>query len=148
MSFVSSLYHCVWSTKGRRPMITADLELRLHALMGGIAKKNKMQAICIGGVADHVHLLLSIHQTMAVSKAVQLIKGGSSKWVHNEFPQYRSFEWQAGYGAFSIGVSHIDDTKRYIQNQKSHHAKRDFKTEFLAFLDRHGISYDPQYIWD
>lgn len=147
MSFVSSLYHCVWSTKERRPLIATDLESRLHAYMGGIARKNKMQAICIGGIEDHVHVLLSVHQTVAVSKALQLIKGGSSKWVHEEFPQHGTFQWQKSYGAFSIGTSQVDDTIRYIENQKSHHAQRDFKSEFLAFLKRHEIEYDPRYIW-
>lgn len=147
MSFVRSYFHCVWSTKERRPLITSDLEERLHAYMGGIARDNKMKAIAIGGVEDHVHMLLSIHQTVAVSKAIQLIKGGSSKWVHETFPRYRDFTWQEGYGAFSIGVSQVPDTVGYIDNQKTHHAKWDYKAEFLSFLKAHEIEYDPRYIW-
>lgn len=147
MSYVSSLFHCVWSTKDRRPLITPDIEERLWRYIGGIARKNKMKALAIGGVEDHVHALLSIHQTLSVSKAMQLIKGGSSKWVHEEFPQLATFQWQEGYGAFSIGVSGVDDTTRYIGNQKEHHAKRDFKSEFLTFLEKHDVDYDPRYIW-
>jgi len=147
MSYVSSLYHCVWSTKERRPLITPDIEERLWSYMGGIARRNKMKAIAIGGMQDHVHVLLSLHQTIAVSKAVQLIKGGSSKWVHDEYPQHRDFAWQDGYGAFSIGISQLDVTVRYIRNQKEHHATRDFQAEFIAFLERNQVEYDPRYLW-
>jgi hypothetical protein len=84
---------------------------------------------------------------MAIAKALQLIKGGSSKWMHDEFPQRRDFAWQEGYGAFSIGVSQLDDTKRYIYNQAEHHRSKSFEEEFIAFLDRHGVDYDPRLIW-
>ena len=85
---------------------------------------------------DHVHLLLSLHSTMAISKGLQLIKGGSSKWVHDSFAENKSFAWQSGYGAFSLGVNDIERTKSYIENQEKHHEKRDFKKEFLIFLKR------------
>ena len=88
-------------------MITKDLQSRLWPYMGGIARENKMCAISIGGVEDHIHLLLSIPSTLSISRCMQLIKGASSKWVHETFPEFRSFEWQAGYGAFSVGVSQI-----------------------------------------
>lgn len=106
-----------------------------------------MKAIAIGGIEDHIHVLLSIHQTVAVSKAIQLIKGGSSKWVHDEFPQHRDFQWQEGYGAFSIGVSQVPDTVRYIDRQKEHHAVWDYKAEFLEFLKRNNVEYDPRYVF-
>ena len=85
-SFTSSLFHCVFSTKGRRLLITEDLRLRLWPYMGGIARDNRMKALTIGGVEDHVHLLLSLPSTLAIAKAIQLIKGGSSFWVHENFP--------------------------------------------------------------
>jgi putative transposase len=106
-----------------------------------------MKALAVGGVEDHVHLLLSLPSTLAVAKAMQLIKGGSSKWIHDEFPALHEFTWQEGYGAFSIGISQIDDTKRYIVNQAEHHRKVSYQEEFIAFLERHGIEYDPRYIW-
>lgn len=107
-----------------------------------------MKALAIGGVEDHVHMLLSMPSTMDVAKAMQLIKGGSSQWIHDTFTEYHDFAWQAGYGAFSIGVSQTDDTTRYIDNQKQHHRKRTYQDEFLAFLKKHEIEYDPRYIWD
>ena len=79
MSYISSYFHCVFSTKERRPLITPELRDRLWPFLGGIARQNKMKAIEIGGVADHVHILISLPSTMPVAKAMQLIKGGSSK---------------------------------------------------------------------
>jgi REP element-mobilizing transposase RayT len=119
-SYVNSLYHVVFSTKERRRQIDADLQPRLWPYLGGIAREHGMKALAVGGVDDHAHLLLSLPSTIAIAKAVQLIKGGSSKWIHDEFPVRRDFAWQEGYGAFSIGVSQVDDTIRYIADQAEH----------------------------
>ena len=147
-TFVNSLHRCVFSTKERRPMITPELQSRLFQYMGGIARENKIKLLAAGGIADHVHLLISGHATISISKALQLIKGGSSKWIHETFPKHRMFEWQEGYGAFSIGISDVERTINYINNQAEHHGKMDFKKEFLAFLKRHEIEYDERYIFD
>lgn len=146
-TYVSSLYHCVFSTKGRRPWISSELHEQLWPYLGGIARQNKMKALAIGGIEDHVHLLLSLPSHMNVAKAVQLIKGGSSKWIHDTFARLRSFAWQEGYGAFSIGISQIETTIRYINSQPQHHRKKTFQEEFLAILERHGIEYDSRYVW-
>ena len=141
-SFVSCLMHVVFSTKDRQPLITPELEERLWPYLGGIGKDYKMRALMIGGVADHIHMLLSLPSTLSVAKAVQLIKGNSSKWIHDEFPLLSAFEWQEGYGAFSIGVSGIDDTVKYIENQAEHHQQRTFKSELKSFLKSHGMKYE------
>ena len=94
MSYVSSYFHCVFSTKERRRLITPELRDRLWPFLGGIARQNKMKAIEIGGTNDHVHLLISLPAALPVSKAMQLIKGGSSKWIHETFPDQRRFAWQ------------------------------------------------------
>ena len=146
-SYVSSLYHVVFSTAGRIKSIDEQLQPRLWSYMGGIARENKFKALIIGGVEDHVHLLLSLSSTMAVAKAVQLVKGGSSKWVHDSFRERGSFEWQEGYGAFSIGISQVEGTKSYILNQKNRHRKMSFKEEYLSFLKRNEIDYDERYVW-
>jgi REP element-mobilizing transposase RayT len=140
--------HCVFSTKERRPMITPELLVRLIPYLGGIARENGIKLIHGGGVGDHVHLLISLAKTMAISKAMQLIKGGSSKWMHDTFPKHKSFEWQEGYGAFSISISEKMRTINYINNQAEHHRKVDFKTEFIAFLDAHEMEYDIRYVFD
>ena len=141
-SFTSSLFHCVWSTKRREPLLNSELRERLWAYLGGIARENRMKALAIGGAADHVHVLLSLPPTISVAKAIQLLKGNSSKWIHETFPKLRSFEWQEGYGAFSIGVSALDATVRYVRNQAAHHRTQSFREEFLTMLRRHGFDYD------
>ena len=146
-SYISALFHCVFSTKERRKLITDDLQERLWPYMGGIARENKMKALAIGGIEDHLHLLFSIPSTLSIAKARQLIKGGSSKWVHDTFAEHRNFEWQEGYGAFSVGISQVDDTKAYIANQREHHRTKTFQEEYITFLERHGIGYDPRYVW-
>ena len=106
-----------------------------------------MMAIEVGGVEDHVHILLSLPSTMAISKALQLIKGGLSKWIHETFPNQRGFAWQQEYGAFSVSVSQLDKTIEYTKNQEAHHRKTTFQEEFLMFLKKHRIEYDERYLW-
>ncbi len=138
-SFVSCLLHVVFSTKERRPFITEPLAKRLWPYIGGIAVHKKMRTLKVGGVADHIHILLSLPSTLDIAKAVQLIKGNSSKWVHDEFPEFRDFEWQEGYGAFSIGISGVAATTAYIENQAEHHRKKSFKDELKQILKKHQI---------
>lgn len=147
-SFISQLLHCVFGTKERQRIISSELQQRLWPYLDGIARENNMKALSIGGTDDHVHLLLSLPSTLSIAKAIQLIKGGSSQWVHDTFPEHRAFAWQEGYGAFSIGISDVKRTIAYIENQEEHHRRRDFKQEFLAFLKKHGIEYDERYIRD
>jgi hypothetical protein len=116
--------------------------------MGGIAKENGIFPKCIGGVADHVHLLLALPTTMGIAKAMQLIKTGSSAWIHLTFPELRNFAWQQGYGAFSVGISQVPETIQYIEQQLEHHRTRTFKDEYLAFLKRHGGILDDKYLWE
>ncbi len=106
-----------------------------------------MKAVEIGGVEDHVHILLSLPATIPVSKAMQLIKGGSSKWIHETFPDQRLFSWQEEYGAFSVSVSQLDKTIAYIRRQPEHHRKVTFQEEFLLLLKKHGVEYDERYLW-
>jgi REP element-mobilizing transposase RayT len=148
MSYVSSYFHGVFSTKERRPLITPALRDQLWPYLGGIARKNGMKAIAIGGVADHVHLLLSLPATMPIAKAMQLIKGGSSKWVHDTFPDQGFFAWQTKYGGFSVSVSQLDKLIGYIENQEEHHRKRTFQDEFIALLQKHRVEFDERYLWE
>jgi REP element-mobilizing transposase RayT len=110
--------------------------------MGGIAR----EALAVGGLEDHAHLLLSLPSSLAVATAMREIKSGSSRWMHED-GELPSFEWQEGYGAFSIGWSQVDTTIAYIVGQEEHHRKRDFQAEFVAILKKHRIAYDPAYVW-
>ena len=113
-SYSSCLIHYVFSTKGRRPFISRELRQRLWPYLGGIARENGLKALAVGGTDNHVHILVSLPSTLSIAKSVQLIKGGSSKWIHETFPVHAGFAWQEGYGAFSISVSHASDTIAYI----------------------------------
>jgi putative transposase len=146
-SYVSILIHYTFSTKNRQKIIIPELQERLWPYMGGIARENKMKALAIGGIEDHAHTFLSLPSTLSIAKAIQLIKGASSTWVHKIFPEYKDFEWQEEYGAFSVSISHINDTIAYINNQKEHHRKMTFQEEYLAMLKKHGIEYDERYVW-
>ena len=111
--------------------------------MGGIARNNGFNTIAIGGTENHVHMLLSLPATMPFSKAVQLVKGGSSKWLKDNG---KRFAWQENYAAFSVSVSQTK-TIQYIQSQPEHHRRRSFEQEFRSFLDKHGIEYDEKYMF-
>jgi putative transposase len=148
MSYISSYYHCVFSTKERRPLISQPLQERLWPFLGGIARQHKMKAIAIGGMPDHVHILLSLPSTLAIAKALQLVKGGSSKWVHDTFREQWRFAWQVKYGAFGVSVSLLDKIVEYIKGQEEHHRKMTFQEEFLALLKKHRIAHDERYLWE
>jgi putative transposase len=140
--------HCVFSTKERVQVLNPDIRERLWPYMGGIAKQNGMIPKCIGGVSDHVHLLVALPTRLAIAKAVQLIKAGSSAWIHQTFPNLRNFAWQQGYGAFSVGISQVQETVHYIEQQLEHHRTRTFQEEYLAFLKKHGVHFEEKYLWD
>jgi REP element-mobilizing transposase RayT len=142
-TYTSLLVHCVFSTKDRRPIISEEVQPRLWAYMGGIARTNRIKALAISGMNDHAHVLLSLSAAISVAKAMQLIKAGSSKWMHDEVKQ-RLFSWQESYGAFSIGVSQLRATINYIDNQKKHHKRRSFEEEFAMILKRTGSSRSNQ----
>lgn len=146
-TYTSLHYHIVFSTKNRQSWIHADIEQRIWEYVGGIAKQNDMKAIQVGGIEDHLHVVLGTPPTMAVSKAVQLLKGGSSKWIHETFPQLADFEWQQGYGAFSVSRSQLPTVIQYVVSQREHHQKQTFQNEHLELLKRHEIEYDERYVW-
>jgi putative transposase len=140
-TYTSLLTHCVFSTKERRRMIPEELQPRLWSYMGGIARTNKIKALAIGGTDDHVHVLVSLPSHISVAKAMQLVKAGSSKWMHDELGK-KLFSWQESYGAFSIGITQIPATVKYINSQKEHHQRRTFDEELVLILKKHGIVPD------
>lgn len=146
-TYTSLYYHVVFSTKKRKPLIGKDIRERLWAFLGGIARENKMKALCVGGMDDHIHLLIMAPPTLSPSKMVQLVKGGSSKWIHDTFAQMQDFAWQDGYGVFTVTKSQIPDIIRYIQGQGEHHRVKTFQEEYLLFLQKYGIEYDERYVW-
>lgn len=144
-TYTNCLLHCVFSTKRRERTLTADIRERLWPFIGGIARTNGFHALEVGGHDDHAHLLIALPSTLAVAKAMQLVKGGSAKFVHETFQ--RRFEWQEGYGAFSVSAAARDETITYIRNQEEHHRTKTFEEEYVAFLERNGIAYDARYVF-
>ena len=144
-TYVSDLIHCVFSTKLRRNLIQPEFQSDLWSFLGGIARKNKFKALMVGGTKNHVHILLSLSADMSLAKAMQLIKGASSRWMNETHT--KDFAWQQGYGAFTVGISQKADTIAYIKSQAEHHRKRSFEEEFIAFLRKHHVEYDPRYVW-
>jgi len=147
-TYTSLHYHIVFSTKNRQRWIMPDVEERIWSYLGGLAAKNKMKPIQIGGVEDHVHVLLGAPPTLAPSKIAQLIKGGSSAWIHETFPELQQFAWQDGYGAFTVSKSNLPGVTEYIKNQREHHRRVTFEDEYLAFLKKHGVDFDERYVFD
>ena len=147
-TYTSLHYHIIFSTKNREPWIRADIEERLWAYLGGIARENGLTPVAIGGVENHVHALVAIPPALGVSKAVQLLKGASSKWVKETLPGLAAFAWQDGYSAFTVSKSNLPEVTDYIRGQREHHRKRSFEEEYRAFLTRHGVDFDERYVWD
>lgn len=141
------LVHLVFSTKNREPLITAEIQPRLHAYLVGTLANLKSPSIQTGGVADHVHILFALSRTVSQSQVVEEVKKGSSKWMKQE-GGVSDFSWQAGYGAFSIGESQVKALVNYIQNQEEHHRKVSFQDEYRKFLQKYQVEYDEKYMWD
>jgi REP element-mobilizing transposase RayT len=146
-SFASLHCHIVFSTKGRRPLISPEFQPRLFEYIGGIVRNHAGALVAAGGIPDHVHLLVSMGRTVAVADMVRLIKSNSSTWVNEDIGD-RDFHWQDGYGAFAVSYSNVDQVKHYLANQEDHHRVRTFQDEFREILRRHGLTWDERYVWD
>jgi len=146
-SLAKILIHIVFSTKGRKPFLKdEDLRKRLHAYIAGICANMDAPAIVIGGTADHVHILLALPRTRAISEILMELKTHSAVWMKKNGAPL--FQWQGGYSAFSVSKSQEAEVAKYIRRQKKHHAKKSFMDELRTLLDKHGIEYDEKYVWD
>ncbi len=145
-SYISCYVHYVFSTKNQEKWLKSDIREKLFPYIGGICRENNFKLIKAGGVDDHLHLLVSLPSTITIAKAIQYLKGGSSRWIHETFGNMKNFAWQEGYGAFTIGVSQIDRTIKYITNQEDHHRKKTFREEFIDILNYHGIEFEEKYL--
>lgn len=145
-TYASNRVHVVFSTKDRRKNLTDDSSAKTLGIYEGIAKNHGFEVVKIGGVSDHVHALLVVPPAMPLAKAVQSIKGCSSKWLNDTGAAGANFAWQEGYGAFSVSASQTDGVVAYIENQPAHHARRSYEEEFVELLRRYGISYDAAHV--
>jgi len=142
-SYSRNHIHLVFSTKDRRNSIQKEMQPKLWAYIAGICKNYEMIAVAIGGTENHVHILFHLSPKISLSKAVQLLKANSSKWIGE---QGMDFAWQEGYGAFRVSSSNLDPVTRYIRNQEDHRRKFGFADEFRAILKKHRVDYEPQHI--
>ena len=147
-SLVKNLIHLVYSTKQRKPWIASAHREELFAYQAGIYQEWDSPALVIGGAEDHVHALFALSKNHALTKIVEEVKKGSSKWAKIEGPKNSYFYWQAGYGAFSVSQSNVDEVRRYIETQEERHRKMTFQDELRALCRRHGIAIDERYVWN
>ncbi|MCC7230793.1 MAG: transposase [Fimbriimonadaceae bacterium] len=145
-SLAANYIHVIFSTKHRHPFL-ADPERRAncHAYIGGICRKLGSPALSIGGVEDHIHILINLHKGVALSDLLREIKQSSSQWMHVEMPD---FGWQNGYAAYSISATHLPAVRRYFETQEEHHSKRSFQTELREIMAENGLEWDERYFWD
>ncbi len=143
-TFTQNHQHVVFSTKERRKTISPDVQPELWSYLTGICRNQKMVPVAVGGIDDHVHLLFHLPPTMALSKALSLLKANSSKWMNEHG---RNFAWQEGFSAFAVSASNLQVVANYIRNQPLHHKKMSFEDELLALLRKHKIDFDPKCVF-
>ena len=136
--------HLIFSTKERQKLIPKEMQPKLWSYMAGICHNKGIEPIAINGTDNHVHVLFHLPPTMALAKAVNLIKANSSRWMGEHS---RRFAWQDGYGAFSVSESNTGAVIKYIRDQEKHHRKRTYEQEYVAFLKKHRFKFDPKYIF-
>ena len=143
-SYAQNHLHIVFSTKERQKLISKPMQPKLWSYLAGIARNHDFLVLANGGMGDHVHLLIQLTPVLSLSKAISLLKANSSTWMKDH---RLNFSWQEGYGAFSVSASNLATVKRYIANQEKHHRKMTFEDEFISLLEKHGIEYDPKYVF-
>ena len=145
-TYARLLFHVVFSTKHRAPLVADSWSHELYAYIGGIVRKRRGDLLAAGGIEDHVHLLIRGPASISVSDLVRDIKTNSSAWRHELGDD--AFGWQSGYGAFTVSPSLVDKVAAYIGNQKEHHRTQSFHDEFRSLLQKHGFDLDERYMWD
>ena len=147
MSYTSLYYHIVFSTKQRKPYLNPEQVQSLCRYTGGILRNQKGRLLSGNGMSDHVHLAASLHPQTCLTKCLQEIKGCSSKWIHETYPDLKLFSWQEGYSAFSVSYSGLEKVLAYINNQQTHHKKATFEEELISLLKKHRINFKPAYVF-
>jgi REP element-mobilizing transposase RayT len=147
-SLASVLVHLIYSTKNRHPFLTPEIDPELYAYQATIFRELESPALLINGTPDHVHALFRLSRKAALCDVIEEVKKRSSKWLKTKGTSLAQFQWQAGYGAFSIGESGVPALREYIAKQKEHHRIKTFQEEFREFLKKYGLEWDERYVWD
>ena len=147
-TYSSLFFHLVFSTKNRQNQFEVEIENRVWAYIGGIARKHNCVALQVGGIEDHLHALILSPTAYSPSQITQFLKRESSKWIHEEFPKLSKFGWQDGYSIFSVSKSIVPKVVEYIKNQREHHKGQTFADEYLELLKLHEIDIvDEKYLY-
>jgi len=147
-TYSNLLYHIVFSTKQRLPLILPEWQTELYQYIGGIIRNERGSLIEIGGTKDHVHLIVKLKTDRILSDLLRHIKGGSSKWLNEGLVNQAKFAWQDGYGAFTVSESQLGKLVEYVRNQEAHHRIKTFQEEYLDFLKLNAVEYVEKYLWD
>jgi len=147
-SYTKLTYHVVFSTKYRQPTITEEIRERLYEYIGGTIRNLNGSLLEIGGIEDHLHLLVNLSPAKSLSDSIRDIKANASKWANELAELEVRFEWQKGYGAFTVSYSHTDSVRHYIRNQREHHCAMSFEDEYIKMLRSHEIEYDLKYLFE
>jgi len=134
--------HIVFSTHERRPYLKPDIAPRMHAFLARVARELGCECPRVGGVADHVHIVLSLGRTLSIARVVGRLKSTSSAWIKTLGPEWSGFAWQRGYAAFGVSVDRMPAVIGYIERQPIHHAERSFQSELVGLLEAALIKYD------
>ena len=145
-SFTNLLYHIIFSTKDRRPLITIDHQPRLYEYIGGVLRGVGGISLGIDGMEDHVHVLAKLRPDRSLSDVLRVLKSNATGWMHDVFPRLADFSWQRGYAAFTVSQSNLKHVQQYLARQKVHHRKVSFRDEFITFLKANRIEYDERYL--
>ncbi len=147
-TLVDVIIHIVFSTKNRANLITLEIESELFAYIGGILRKHESVLLAANGTENHVHLLVTQSKKIALSDLVREVKKASSLWIKQKDAKFDNFQWQKGFGAFSVSKSQVKTVKNYIARQKEKHRTSNFEDEYRGFLRKHEIDFDEHYFLD
>ena len=142
------IIHIIFSTKDREAWLDRDVRPRMHAYVATICRDLDAEALRVGGVADHIHVVTTPPRTLSQAAMVETLKKTSSKWIKQLDSKYRQFYWQRGYSAFSVSPSQLNAVLEYVESQEEHHRTRSFQEEYRDFLRKYGVEFDERYVWD
>ena len=147
-SLCKVILHIIFSTKNREPWLDSDVRPRMHAYVATICRDLAAEFVHVGGMADHVHVVITLPRTLSQAELIEQIKKTCSKWIKALEARYRGFSWQRGYSALSVSPNQLEAVLKYVDTQQEHHRTRTFREEYRELFRRHGVGCDERYVWD
>ena len=147
-TFTKLYVHCIFTPKGRNSLLTDSIRIKVHKYIYGIIQEKKCFPVAINGTKDHIHLLIGFPPTIAISDLIRDIKRSSAMFINSQVKTYLKFNWQEGFGGFTVGYRELDTVYKYILNQEEHHKTINFRNEYLKTLTDQEIKYDSNYLFE